>query len=112
MLADGQPHRSVVTLMTTLLTRTRDANVAARLALARALGLLGAIDPARLRIPLRAPATPDHSTSELAIVLINNFLVGELGAARSDMQDRVAFAIQFCFILLLFFAVFFFFYKK
>jgi hypothetical protein len=28
----------------------------------------------------------DHTTPELAVVLINQFLVGELSSARADMQ--------------------------
>lgn len=55
---------------------------------------IGAIDPARMHLTLRMQSTTDHATPELAIALINNFLVGELRSARTDTQDRVAYAIQ------------------
>ncbi len=39
-----------------------------------------------MRVSLPVVTTPDHTTPELAIVLINRFLVGELSSARADMQ--------------------------
>ena len=58
--------------------------------------MLGAIDPARIGdLTLYEADARDLDRTELAIELINNYLVGGLCAARNRVaQDRMAFAIQ------------------
>ena len=67
-----------------------------RLTCADCLGELGAIDPNRLiRSAVNLEAGDELDLPNLAVSLINDFLTTELRAApKSDIQDRIAFAIQ------------------
>jgi hypothetical protein len=90
------PDKSVLTVVAALLRRCRDASASQRPQLAECLGLLGAIDPARIGdIALNESDTSDLDRTKLSLALVNQFLVGELCAARNRVtQDRVSFAIQ------------------
>jgi serine/threonine-protein kinase ATR len=96
VLPSPVPDASVLTVVRALLRRCRDASAQQRPQFAECLGLLGAIDPARIGdISLYESDTRDLDRAELAIELVNQFLVGELCAARNRVtQDRVSFAIQ------------------
>jgi serine/threonine-protein kinase ATR len=78
-----------------LLQGTQDHNLEARRACAEALGELGAIDPERLNLVIESKIEDDQDDDQIAIKLINNYLVRVYKTAQDpDVQDRSAYAIQ------------------
>ena len=77
-----------------LIQGTRDINPVARQHFCEALGVLGAIDPQFVNVPVQPKITQQNS-QELALCLLENFLVkAYCTAADAVAQEEVAFAIQ------------------